>query len=462
MNEDNKKQDLKSSAIPKDSQLSIFELSPVLKKAIEVSFTAEKASSDGGLLLLKEIENNIGIINTISSCIKDNRHQSYIDHSIESMISQRVYQIAAGYEDTNDCNDLKDDSIIKLCAGRLPESEGSLASQSTMCRLENTPNARELYKIGVAFATSFINSYETEPSVIILDCDDTNVNAYGEQQQIVFNNYYGEYCYMPLHIYEGLSGKLITTILKPGRRNKTVDVFKILKKLICHIRKSWKNTLIIVRGDSHFCSKELMDWAEPQKKVSFLTGLTGNSILNKLADVTIKSAEREYKQYGKPVKRYHSFEYKALRWEKSQKVIVKVEASSMGTNVRYIVTDLRDYKTKELYEKGYCARGNMELRIKDHKLFLQSDRMSCTSFLANQFRLFLHSAAYVLIHNLQKEVLKNTDFFNATMKTIQLKIIKVAAFVKEFKTKVKIELPSQFPTKAIFEKCLGIFEVLRC
>ena len=444
------------------SPATLFPLSSLCKKPVEISFTSEKSSSDAGLLLLKEVENKVGIIKGLSRCIKDDRHQSYVQHSILSMLSQRVYQIAAGYEDTNDCDTLKDDAVLKICSGRLPKTQASLASQPTISRLENTPSSKELYKMGKVFLEYFVSSYTKAPSVIILDCDDTDVSAYGNQQEIVFNDYYGEYCFMPLHIYEGLSGKLITTILKPGRRSKTANVYRILQRIILHIRKSWQNTVIVVRGDSHFCSKELMDWAHGQMNIHFLSGLTGNNVLHKLADTTIKSAEREYNQYGKPVKFYHSFEYKAGSWEHSQRVIVKVQVSSMGTNIRYIVTDMRQYRAKGLYEKGYCARGNMELRIKDHKLFLQSDRMSCNSFLANQFRLFLHSAAYVLIHTLQKEMLKGTEFYNATIKTIQLKVIKVTACVKEMKTKISIQLPVDFPAKQIFEKCLCTFELLRC
>jgi len=462
MNKSTRKQVSEDNSENNYSPPTLFKLSPVSKKPIELRFTAERISADGGLLLLKEVENNIGIINSITDCINDDRHPSYVRHTIHSMISQRVFQIAAGYEDTNDCDTLKDDAVLKICAGQLPETSHSLASQPTMCRLENHPSSRELYHIAEAFVNNFINSYSTEPSVIILDCDDTNINAYGQQQEIEFNNYYGEYCFMPLHIYEGLSGKLITTILKPGRRSKTSDVYAILQRLITRLQKCWKNTTIVVRGDSHFCSKELMDWAQAQKNVHFLTGLTGNNVLNKMAEITIKSAKREYAQYGKPVRRFHSFEYQAGTWAHSQRVIVKVEANSMGTNIRYIATDMREYRSQDLYEKGYCARGNMELRIKDHKLFLQSGRMSCNSFLANQFRLFLHSAAYVLLHTLQKEVLRGTEFATATMKTLQLKVIKVAARVKELKTKIKIELPNDFPVKELFQKCFGIFEVLRC
>jgi hypothetical protein len=266
---------------------------------------------------------------------------------------------------------------------------------------------------------------------------------------------------MPLHIYEGLSGKLVTTVLKPGRRSKQNNIASFIKKLIGRLRKHWPNTMIIVRGDSHFASKDFMRWCGEEEKTGFITGLSGNKKLNGLAAVTINSAKREFKQYGKPVKRYHSFMYQSGSWGAPQKVIVKVEANEMGTNVRYIVTDLIHFKAKNLYEKGYCARGSMELRIKEHKLYLRSDKSSCNSFLANQFRLFLHSAAYVLLHTMQKELFKGGEFENATFKTIRDKIIKTAAWVKEMKTKIKIEFPRSCPTRDVQTKGFQMLEALR-
>jgi len=374
-------------------QGKLFDLQTIWNKRVEVSFSASEISSDGGLLLIKDIENQTGIIRALVSCIGDTLHQSYIDHSLEEIAAQRVYQIAAGYEDANDCNKLRDDTILKMSVGHLPMTGNQLASQSTMTRFENTPRASELYNIAYVFADKFVESYPCEPPAIIIDCDDTNSDTHGAQQSSLFNNYYGEYCYMPLHIYEGLSGKLITTILKPGRHSKGANVFGILKRLIAHLRKSWRNTVIIVRGDSHFCSKELMDWSEDQPAVRFITGLAGNSVLNSRVEDLVKSCEHEFKRYKKPVKRYHSFNYKAESWKNHQRVIVKIEISDKGTNIRFIVTDLWEYRAKALYEQGYCGRGRMELNIKDHKTYLLSDRMSCNSFYANQFRLFLHSAA---------------------------------------------------------------------
>jgi hypothetical protein len=457
MNKDTNNYQAQKAKILNSKQPTLFNLSGLGNKKVEVKFTMEKTSNDGGLLLLREVENQIGLINGLVNCIKDERHQSYVEHSIKSMLSQRVMQIAAGYEDANDCNVLNDDEILKLCANQ----EKALATQPTISRFENKVNTKELYNMAKVFVDQFMASYESEPGIVILDPDDTNSFTYGQQELTLFNNYYGDYCYMPLHIYEGFSGKLITTILKPGRRNKSVNVFSILKRIIMYLREQWTDTMIIVRGDSHFCSKELMDWAHGLKRVEFITGLTGNAVLNKHAKVTIESAKREYNKYNKPVKRYHSFKYKANSWSHFERVVVKVEANSMGTNVRFIVSSLKNVRSKALYEQGYCARGAAELRIKDHKTYLLSDRMSCNSFLANQFRLFLHSAAYVLIHSLQNEVLKGTEFCKATMKTIQLKIIKVATRVKVMKTKVKIELPAKFYSKWAFEKCFRVFELMR-
>jgi len=446
--------------ISENKQPALFNISPVKNKEVTLSFTGSDISSDGGLLLLKECEQQVGIIKSITSCLIDKRHPSYIHHTLEQLITQRVFQIAAGYEDADDCDSLRTDDIFKLCSGKLP-SDGALASQPTMSRLEHTPSRSELYRISEGIIDGFISSYALAPEVIVLDCDDTNSNTYGNQQLTLYNDYYGEYCYMPLHIYEGLSGKLITTILKPGRRSKNINVFAILSRIIKKIRSQWKDTIIVIRGDGHFCSRQLMDWSAGMKDVHFLTGLTGNAVLNKLAAITIQSAQERYKRTGRPVKFYHSFEYKAGEWKNPQRVIVKVEVNEKGKNIRYVVSDMRQARTKDLYEQVYCARGGMELRIKEHKTYLQSDRMSCTTFAANQFRLFLHSAAYVLLHNLQTEVLCNTEYAKSTFKTIREKIIKVAAYVKEIKTKIKIELPASCPQIAVFSHCFLLFEALR-
>jgi hypothetical protein len=440
------------------TETSLF---PVKGKNIDLNFTGDRISSDGGLLLLRELDGQLDLLSSASNCINDIRDQRYIDHSVKELLAQRVYQIAAGYEDCNDCDDLRGDMIFKLCAGRLPQSDNDLASQPTMSRLENAVTRTDLFRLGKLLVDTFIGSYQTVPSVIILDCDDTNNDTYGQQELALFNDYYNERCYMPIHIYEGLSGKLVTTILRPGRRNKQANIARLLKKLVSYLRAQWPRTKIIVRGDSHFASQEFMDWTCTQPNLSFITGLAGNARLHEFSRITVESAKKEFDRRKSPVKRYHSFMYKAASWENYQRVIVKVEATSMGTNIRYIVTDMKDFRARDLYEKGYCARGSMELRIKDHKLYLKSDRSSCTKFTANQFRLFLHSMAYVLLHTLQKEVLKGTEYANSTMKTVQIRIIKTAAWVKEMKTKIKVELPRFCPTKNEQLKGLEMLRILR-
>jgi len=444
------------------SQMQLFDLPSIDNKRVEISFTGQDISSDGGLLLVKEVERQTGIIKAITSCMVDDRHQGYVQHSFQEIAAQRVYQIIAGYEDANDCNKLRNDTILKMSVGRSPISGNALASQPTMTRFENAPTIKELYNIAYAFAQNFVSSYETEPSVIIIDCDDTNSDIHGGQQLGLYNDYYGEYCYMPLHIYEGLSGKLISTILKPGRRSKGANIYGILQRLITFLRKSWKNTVIIVRGDSHFCSKDLMDWCAGQRNVRFMTGLTGNKVLNSRVEDIVKNSEKEFQRHNKPVKRYHSFSYKAQSWENEQRVIVKIEVTHMGTNIRYIVTDLWEYRTKALYEQGYCWRGRMELNIKDHKTYLNSDRMSCNSFFANQFRLFLHSAAYVLMHTMQQNILKCNNLASVTMKTFRERFIKIAAQVRELKTKITVELPVTCPEAQLLEKHLLTIGRLRC
>jgi len=456
MGKDTKNNNKPNAGFSDSRPSTFFNLSSVDRKKAQVRFALEETSNDGGLLLLKEVDSQIGLIDRLSGCLQDNRHQSYVKHSVDSMLRQRVMQIAAGYEDANDCNALKDDGMMRVCAN----GQQTLAAQPTMSRFENQADNKQLYKMAMAFVDNFIASYASQPKVIIIDSDDTNSFTYGQQELALFNNYYGDYCFMPLHVYEGISGKLITTILKPGRRSKSVNVFAVLKRIIDYLRKHWPHTLIVFRGDSHFCSREVMNYVHDMSRVEFITGLTGNTVLNKCAQMTVESAQRSYESSQKPVKRYHSFMYKAGSWAYAERVVVKVEVTSMGTNVRFIVSSL-NIRAKVLYEQGYCARGAAELRIKDHKTYLLSDRMSCSSFKANQFRLFLHSAAYVLIHTLQNEVLKSTEFCKATMKTIQLKLIKVAARIKFLKTKVIIDLPSAFYSKWVFEKALSMFEVLR-
>jgi hypothetical protein len=438
----------------------LFSLTPIAGKRVEVSFSAPDLSSQGGLLLMRECEQHQGFTRSMCNHIDDQRCSYLVQHSYHEMITQRVFQIAAGYEDADDCDLLRKDSILKMCCGRTPDG-ADLSSQPTMTRLENKLTARELYNIGLEFVNQFIASYEKEPEVIILDCDDTNFDAHGKQENTLFNDYYGEYCYMPLLVFEGISGKMILPLLREGRRNKSINIKGILVRLITMMNKHWKNTRFIIRGDSHFCSQSFMDWAQGQSRVDFITGLTGNSALSKKCKDWVEMAERQYRRYKMPVKFYRTFTCQAGTWKYAQRVIVKIEAGALGTNVRYAVTGFKHNNSRFLYEKLYCGRGKMELYIKELKTYLDADRTSCHKFMANQFRLFMHAAAYVLLHGLKSEVCRGTELQNASILSIREKVLLTAVHIRVLKTKVKIEFPQHHPLKDEIAKILHRFAVVR-
>lgn len=439
--------------------------SPVSGKHVALDFNGGNITGDAGVLLLSEIEGQTGLIDSLAGCIEDSRRSYSVAHSINDLFAQRIYQITCGYEDANDSNSLRKDPALKMALDRLPVQEEDLASQPTISRLENQITEKELEKMKAVFVDQFISSYDEEPEVLVLDFDDTST-VHGQQQESLFNGYYGEYCFMPLHVYEGISGKFIAVILRPGKRSGGKETVGYLKAIVERIRRHWTNTIIIFRGDGHFSSPELFDYIDLQEALFFVTGLTGNKRMLEQAQTTIDSAKKLYKQSREKVKLYHSFNYQVGSWSRSRRVVVKVEVSERGLNVRLISTDIRHATPKGLYEDFYCGRGNpdrtgMELMIKEHKTYTKSDRTSCHSFMANQLRLFLHSAAYVLLHLLRTQVLKGTELSKATFDTLRLKLLKIGGRVVELKTKIKIHLPNAYPYKHLLKKCFDIFDHLR-
>lgn len=447
-------------------------LSALQDTPVALDFNGGEMSSDAGLLLLRETEAQIHLLQAMASLLDDPRDARYVQHSIADLLTQRVMQIAAGYEDGNDCQTLRHDPIFKMLAERLPESAPPLASQPSMSRFENSIRRTTLLRLAYLFADQFIASFENEPKVIVIDADDTEDPVYGDQQATLFNNYYQNYCYLPLHIYEGLSGKLITTILKPGQRATGRQMLGIVKRLVTYLRQAWPNTIIVFRGDSHFAYNEVMSWCETQERVHYVLGLTGNAVLGKQSQALLERAVQKYRaqrtqarEHGESgdtlqVRLYHSFYYRAQSWPQYRRVILKVEISAAGRNLRYIITDLHQAKAQALYQQVYCGRGQMELYIKEHKLYLKSDRTSCRRFEANQFRLFLHSAAYVLIHALRANVLQYTAWANASMQTLRLRLFKIGARIRELKTRIKVELPTAFPLQAVMRRSFQLFAAL--
>ncbi len=439
---------------------SPLSLAPLEDKAILVDFDGGRLSSDGGLVLLNDPDDQIGLTRDLAAVLRDPRDPRRINFTLHDLLKQRVLQIAAGYEDANDANTLRHDPIFKLLLGRLPESGPPLASQPTISRFENRVSRTELYRMARVLVDQFIASYDRAPRLIVLDFDDTEDPAHGEQEQVRYNGYYGGYCFVPLHVYEGLSGRLITTIFK-AKRFSAAQMLAVLKRLVKHLRHAWPDTLIVFRGDSHFAYPEVMQWIEAQANLSYVTGLTSNAVLKKLAQEVVEQAKRAYERDGGKVTRFHTTRSQAGTWSRPRRVGIKVEVSEQGVTTRFVVTDLEQTRAKVLYRQIYCARGQMENDIKNHKRYLKSDRTSCHRFEANQFRVFLHSAAYVLLDTLRREVLKGASWARATMETIQLRLLKLGARVQEFTDRIKISLPSSCPVAPVLRRSLTFLACVR-
>ena len=435
-------------------------LASVEDKATLIDFDGGRLSSDGGLVLLGDPDGQLGLTRDLAAVLRDPRDPGRVTFTLHDLLKQRVLQIAAGYEDANDANTLRYDPIFKWLLGRLPESGPPLASQPTLSRFENRVSRTDLYRLAKVLVDHFIASYDRPPKLIVLDFDDTEDPAHGEQEQVRYDGYYGGYCFLPLHVYAGLSGRLITTIFK-AKRFSGAQMLAVLKRLVTHLRQAWPETRIVVRGDSHFAYPEVMQWIESQAHLHYVTGLTSNAVLKQLAHEVVQQAKRAYERGGTKVTRFHSTRYQAGTWSRPRRVVIKVEVSEQGVNTRFVVTDLEQARTQVVYRQLYCARGQMENEIKDHKRYLKSDRTSCHRFEANQFRLLLHSAAYVLLDTLRREVLQGTPWARATMETIQLRLFKLGARVQEFTDRIKIALPSSCPVAPVLRRSLTLLASVR-
>jgi len=425
-----------------------FQFASISGKKVTADFSGGDVTSDAGVLVMKETANKIGIIERLVQAIHDERHQSYVKHESTELFTQRILQIVCGYEDANDSNDLRIDPGFKAACDRLP-SEADLASQSTITRFENSISTKDIYRIAEVFVDQFVASYDTPPEAIVLDMDDTEDETHGAQQLSLFNGYHDEYCYMPYFIFDGQSGKLITSILRPGKRPDGKQIRAIIKRVIKKIRKVWPTVGILVRGDSHFATPELYSWCD-KHNVYYILGLTKNSILKELSKSTMAAAHRRYEMFSEKQRVFKDLSYQAGTWHRALRVIGMAEISEKGENLRFIVTNLEHERPSFLYETAYCGRGQMENFIKEHKIALRSGRTSCHSFIANCFRLMLHSAAYVIMHAFREKALVGTAFANAQFDTIRLKLLKIGAEVREFKTKLHFILPSSCPVKDIF------------
>lgn len=438
----------------------LLSLNKCNKKTVSCSFDQPHMSSNGGLLVLRELLDESPLINNLADSITDTRHQSYVEHSYRELITQRIGQIICGYADANDCNTMKSDPVLKMFAGRDPLDDTDLGSQPTMSRLENAVTRKDLYRMGMAILRYTLNSYSSRPKSIIIDMDPTAHLGYGAQQLLLFNTHVGDYCHMPFHVYDGVTGKLLTAIMRPGKTPVAAEIITVLKRLVREIRTMYPGLEIVFRADSHHTKPDVLDWLE-DNNVHYVLGLSPNAVLKRIFKGTQDRAERLYKEVRQKtiigeVRQYDADYYAAGTWSKKRRVVCRSLASHNGTDTRCVVTSFKTASPKYIYKTAYCGRGNAELFIKDHKLGTGSDRSSCNSVEANQFRLFIHSAAYIILHELREKVLKDTALENASFIRIILQLVKTAAVVEVKKTRLHVHLPVHFPHKEIFAKAVEL------
>jgi hypothetical protein len=446
---------------------------PVEGLTVRGAFDGGALSSDFGPLLLRGIDRQIGLTARLAEAFRDSRHASYITHSIQALFAQRSYQIACAYADGNDANALRNDPVFKLGLERKPLDEAAdLASAPTFSRLENAATPWDIYRIAQAFVDQFIVSYAQPPAVIVLDMDHSEDTAYGQQEQIFYNAHYGSHCYLPLFIFEGLSGKFITAALRPGKRPTGAENAAIVKRVLKRLRAAWPQTHIILRGDGHFANPELMQLVLDTPNTDFIFGLAGNAVLLPLAKPHLAQTRQLHATHGELAKRnhqaepsatrtYHHLDYRAKTWPKTFRVVLKAEVMALGDNPRFVVSSLDLPSPESLYRDLYCARGQDENWIKMIKNDLACDRTSDHRFLANHLRLFFSCAAYVLHQALRTEVLVHTELAKAQPATVILKLFKIAVRVVQYKDRVKLHLPSSCPVKDLLHHATEILFQVR-
>src|SRR5271170_7470778 len=323
----------------KDTVLA-FDLPSVCRKKVSVAFDGGMLSSDAGVLVLRNIERRLGIVARLASCLRDKRDPDLIEHTLEEMLRLRVFAIAAGYEDADDCDSLRHDPIFKMAVGRLPESGDPLCSQPTMSRLENALSKIEIARSMAAMVDQFCKSYHRAPTSITLDIDDTFDAVHGHQQLSLFNAHYDERCFLPIHIYEGTSGKPVAVILREGKTPSGKEVRTILSHVIKRIRAHWPKVHILVRGDSHYGRPEAMEWCE-QQGVDYIFGFGGNAVLKAMTQPAADALCVERAANSATVLRaFATLSYAARSWNKQRRIVARIEATQKGLDIRYVVTSL--------------------------------------------------------------------------------------------------------------------------
>lgn len=419
-----------------------IEFEPVKRRRVDVNFDGGDVSSDGGLLLLRKLERRLGLLDAVARALADPRDPERIKHTLGDMLRQRVFGLVQGYEDLNDHATLRSDVLMQTAC----ERDTPLASAATLCRLENRASRAAAWAIHEVIIEKFIAGFKRAPQELVLDFDATDDPLYGRQEGRFFHGYYDHYCYLPLYVFCGQ--QLLVAYLRPSKIDESKHAGAVLKLLVQRLRKAWPKVKIVLRGDSAFCRRRILAWCE-RNAVGYVVGLAKNERLNRMTEPQRERLARQFEQSQVKQREFAEFRYGARTWKTERRVIARLEHMDKGDNPRYIVTNLAG-DAKSVYEALYCARGEMENRIKEAQLGLFADRTSCQYFNANQFRLLLSSLAYILTERLRALALAGTEFARLQAQTLRAKLLKIGAVIVRNTRRVRVMLSSAFPYRAIY------------
>lgn len=405
-------------------------------------------------MLLRQVDDRLRLTEWFSDLLPDERRDDRVVHDRQEQIRQRVYQIAAGYEDCNDADTLRDDPLLKTVCDRNPSDPQGLSSQPTLTRLENSVDARTVKKLLLTFEQKYVEELPENTDVVILDIDSTDDETHGDQQLSFFHGFYDHHMYHPFMVFDGISGQLISTLLRPGNTHSGRAVLPLLRRLICAVKARFPEAQVVVRGDSGFCLPRILDGLEQLDTelgdVDYIFGIAKNAVLLRLGQPAIDEAERRFERTGHHLQLFSSFDYAAQTWSHRRHVVIKAERHVKGPNPRFVVTSLKDFPAHVLYH-AYIQRARCELYIKDFKNAVMADRLSCHGFMANFFRLLLHALTYRLMLGLRQCIKKvSPELGRSQFDTLRLRLIKVAAQVKESVRRILVRLPSVFPYASLF------------
>jgi hypothetical protein len=433
-----------------DDTFPAFIFPAVEGKKVTAAFDGGRISSDGGVMLLALAERRLGVAERLARCFPDRRDPSRIIHTLADMIRARIFAIGCGYEDADDLDLLRSDPAFKLACGRLPDTGRDLPSQPTLSRLENAPALRDVIRLTYALVDQWMTSYDRPPASVTLDVDDTCDIAHGHQQLSLFNAHYDERCFLPIHVYDTEKSRPVAVILRPGKTPSGVEVRAHLRRLVRYIRSRWPTTRILFRGDGHYARPEAMAWCDDHG-VEYVFGLPGTRPLSKKVEETADAVRVARAVDDRDVMRgYAETRHRARSWDRERRAIARIEATRLGLDIRFIVTNLAQGSPEWLYDSLYCARGQAENLIKLHKTQLSSDRTSCRSALANQVRLVLHTAAYWLMLGVREAIPRPRDLAKAEFSTLRLRLLKIAARVIETASRVRLAFAAACPEAELF------------